>query len=138
IAIAGWELIDSPAPDSDVAFGRLLQTRNQSEGGSFAATGRPDEHYQLPVGNFQIQVAQGMGVGREYFGDMLKRDLGHACNTLWQRMLVRKRKLVADDECGENYVRSEGSEISVTHQAPPNCAPSVMAPLGSPDQAVFQ
>src|SRR5438094_1705700 len=72
-----WRPIGDPlTADEDLAAIRMFQPGNDSQERRLAATGGPDDHQELAVGDLQVDVGDGRATA-EAFGDADQFDRGH-------------------------------------------------------------
>ena len=92
VAVAGFKLLHRLAIDEDVARVDILQPGNGAQRRGLAATGRPEEHHELPVLDRQIELSDDVN-GTEVFLDVPEDDLGHEVTMIpgWVEVLFWRR-----------------------------------------------
>ena len=74
----GEHLVDDTVADPDLAFADLLEPGDHAQGRRLAAAGRPDQHHELFVLGFEIEVGDGFSPVREDLRDVRECDGSHA------------------------------------------------------------
>jgi hypothetical protein len=77
ITVARRNIIDDVAIDPDLAAADLLQPRDHSQRRRLAATGRPDQHYELMIGDVQIDALHRLDAAFIFLDDLADRDFSH-------------------------------------------------------------
>ena len=62
VPVFGREVVRQASVNVDFPPGHVLQAGNQSEGGRFSASRRPDQHDELPIVNVEAEVLYRYGV----------------------------------------------------------------------------
>jgi hypothetical protein len=77
VAVLRRQVVDDAVADLDLARADLLQAGEHPQRRRLPATGRPDEHHELPVGDLEIEVVDGLRSVRVDLRDLVVRDLRH-------------------------------------------------------------
>ena len=73
-AVTGRQVVDDDAVDAQFTAGDLLETCEHPQRRRLAATGRPDEHHELAVGDLEIEGVDRFGAVLVALGDRGEGD----------------------------------------------------------------
>ena len=77
VAVLRRDVVDDAVSDVDGSAADFLETGDHPERGGFAASGRTDEHHELPVFDFEVDVFDGEHAAIVHFADILEDYLCH-------------------------------------------------------------
>ena len=77
VAVFRRHVVDDAAVNGDRAAADLLQPGDHAQRGGFTATRRSDQHDELAVLNFQIDVFHGLHAAGKNLGHVFQNNFGH-------------------------------------------------------------
>ena len=77
VAVLGRHIDNVDSADPKAAAGDVLQSRDHSQRGGFAAAGRPDEDQELAVLDLEVQLVDCAKIAPVCLADILKNDFCH-------------------------------------------------------------
>ena len=81
VALLGRHLVDHGVADPQLALGDVLEPSDHPKSRRLAAARGPDQDHELPVGDVQAHVLDGLEAVREALADSLEDDLSHCLSS---------------------------------------------------------
>ena len=91
VALPRVERVDEPVADPDLALGDLLEAGGHPQRRRLAASGGPDEHHQLTVGDLEVELGDGARPVRIDLADTAEGDRRHQPFTPAEKPRIRWR-----------------------------------------------
>jgi hypothetical protein len=74
----GWQVVDHPVADADLAVGDVLEADDHAQQGRLAAPRGAYQDHELPIGDLEVDVAHRLGAVGVALGGVLDGDGGHS------------------------------------------------------------